>query len=139
MKRPTIVAAAVLAILLLLWPALHPAAATNEVPPKPLTDLKPFGLSPGRLIYERYCLFCHGANGKGDGMNAYALPVTPTDLTTVGKLATEEKERRIVIRGGAATDRSPAMPAFDKTLSPRELELLFDWMREIFFKQTDPE
>ena len=34
-------------------------------------------------MYERYCLACHGTEGKGDGKRALKLNVQPGDFTTV--------------------------------------------------------
>ncbi len=36
----------------------------------------------GKKIYERYCIACHGADGKGDGAEAYQLETKPTDFTS---------------------------------------------------------
>ncbi len=36
----------------------------------------------GKEIYERYCIACHGADGKGDGPEAYKLETKPTDFTS---------------------------------------------------------
>ncbi|HSB62315.1 MAG TPA: c-type cytochrome, partial [Vicinamibacteria bacterium] len=39
----------------------------------------------GRVVYERYCASCHGANGMGDGTLASDLRVPPADLTTLAQ------------------------------------------------------
>ena len=40
-------------------------------------------LKIGKEMYERYCLACHGTEGKGDGKRAVKLNVQPGDFTTV--------------------------------------------------------
>ncbi len=35
----------------------------------------------GRELYERYCMSCHGLNGKGDGPMRQVLNIPPADLT----------------------------------------------------------
>ncbi|HED37715.1 MAG TPA: c-type cytochrome, partial [Ignavibacteria bacterium] len=39
-------------------------------------------LSQGKNIYYKYCIACHGANGKGEGPEAYRLNTKPTDFTS---------------------------------------------------------
>jgi mono/diheme cytochrome c family protein len=34
----------------------------------------------GKVLYERHCLGCHGAAGEGNGPNARALIVPPTNF-----------------------------------------------------------
>ncbi|MHB1109510.1 MAG: c-type cytochrome [Devosia sp.] len=37
----------------------------------------------GNVIYQLYCVACHGQGGKGDGPAAAALATRPADLTTL--------------------------------------------------------
>jgi mono/diheme cytochrome c family protein len=37
----------------------------------------------GAEDFAAYCVTCHGAEGRGDGPQAAALPVRPADLTTL--------------------------------------------------------
>jgi cytochrome c oxidase cbb3-type subunit 2 len=50
----------------------------NESQIKTTSDL----LSQGKNIYSKYCIACHGADGKGDGPEAYRLNTKPTDFTS---------------------------------------------------------
>lgn len=36
----------------------------------------------GKKIYTQYCVACHGAKGKGDGIAAAGLPKRPADHTS---------------------------------------------------------
>lgn len=36
----------------------------------------------GKEIFNRYCIACHGADGKGNGPEAYRLETKPTDFTS---------------------------------------------------------
>lgn len=35
----------------------------------------------GKAYYQKYCMVCHGKEGKGDGFNAFNLSPRPRDLT----------------------------------------------------------
>lgn len=37
----------------------------------------------GRALYDRFCVACHGAGGKGDGSAAAGLAKRPADLTRI--------------------------------------------------------
>src|SRR5579885_1498250 len=36
---------------------------------------------PGKALYERYCIFCHGPEGDGRGVSAPYLDPKPRDFT----------------------------------------------------------
>lgn len=38
-------------------------------------------VAAGQVVYERYCLTCHGVNGRGDGPGAEGLEPPPADLS----------------------------------------------------------
>ena len=40
----------------------------------------PADVTRGRSVYERHCLACHGTGGRGDGPDAVALLVSPTNF-----------------------------------------------------------
>lgn len=39
-------------------------------------------LNEGKKVFDTYCVACHGADGKGDGPEAYRLETKPTDFTS---------------------------------------------------------
>lgn len=53
----------------------NPEAAKLENP----VAKTPESVAAGRKVYQRLCIRCHGAEGKGDGGAAGAVP--PSDLT----------------------------------------------------------
>lgn len=50
------------------------AIVRNPIPPT--SD----SVASGQVVYERYCLTCHGVNGRGDGPGAEGLEPPPADL-----------------------------------------------------------
>lgn len=50
------------------------AIVRNPIPPT--AD----SVAAGQVVYERYCLTCHGINGRGDGPGAEGLEPPPADL-----------------------------------------------------------
>ena len=115
--------------LILLTTSMVQAA---DKPPLLISELPDFTIPRGRVIYQRYCLFCHGETGKGDGQNAYSLPVKPADLSAgiAGKTA---DQLSAAITGGetAANDLSPAMPDFARTLSDQQVKQLIIYLQSM--------
>ncbi len=59
------------ATLLLTPVATGDSAGAQEFPPDAVK---------GKAVYERHCLACHGAGGRGDGPDAAALTVPPANF-----------------------------------------------------------
>jgi cytochrome c553 len=77
----------------------------------------------GRGVFEQNCIMCHGADAKGTGQLAAALPVRPANLTDC-KLTGEdpvEVVQGIIRHGGPYAGRSPVMPAFGTVLSDSDI------------------
>lgn len=66
-----------------------------------------------KKIFAQRCVSCHGDSGKGDGPAASALNPKPRDYTDPNWQAqvTDEELAKIIVEGGAATGKSPLMPA----------------------------
>jgi mono/diheme cytochrome c family protein len=87
------------------------AAATPTpavVPPSPPAD----PASDAKALFKLKCVVCHGDHGAGDGPGAAAIVPKPRAFadaewqTTV----TDEHLKRIILEGGPAVGKSPAMP-----------------------------
>ena len=94
-------------------------------------ELPEFRITKGEVLYGRYCSFCHGDTGAGDGLNAYSIPVKPRNFTdrTVITRRTDEELARVIRSGGPSLGLSQYMPAFEKTLSPVQVGYLVDFIR----------
>jgi cytochrome c553 len=85
---------------------------------KQLGDMTIKKTPPGINDYVRYCAFCHGGEGKGDGLNAFNIKTRPRDFTDTiamrGKSLTDLQ--KVIRTGGAANNLSNDMPPWGKTL-----------------------
>ena len=103
--------------------AALPAAAQEKYDPAALGPRKAqfpedaAALERGEVVYARYCAFCHGDEGTGDGGAAAYLDPRPRDFTLglfkfrstqTGELPTDEDLFRTISRGVPGT----AMPAW---------------------------
>jgi mono/diheme cytochrome c family protein len=126
--------AARVASLLLL--ALTPAAACRPAP-KPAQDalqdaFRENGLSAtearGHRVFLQRCATCHGAQGRGDGQNAYNLDPPPPDFRqSLAKLSVPDR-RKVIEHGTASLGRSPLCPPWGRSLGADEVDALVSWL-----------
>ena len=64
-------------------------------------------------VFATRCTPCHGAKGEGDGAASATLTPKPRNLTDPKwqSEVSDEHIEKIVLYGGAAVNKSPAMPA----------------------------
>jgi mono/diheme cytochrome c family protein len=113
-------------------PAANVGAA--EKPPLPIHDLPDFTISRGQVLYQRYCLFCHGETGRGDGQNSFSLKTRPADLSQIVPDRNDEQLLDVIIQGGAEKNLSPAMPSFGHTLTEKQIRQLIIFLRNFPIK-----
>ena len=92
-------------------PAPTPPAAPAPTPP-PAADAATARAEAEKIFSER-CVTCHGANGAGDGPASAGLVPKPRNFQDAAwqQSVSDEHIEQIVQYGGAAVNKSPAMPA----------------------------
>jgi mono/diheme cytochrome c family protein len=87
----------------------------------------------GRAIFEQNCIMCHGADAKGTGQLAAALPVRPANLTDCKLTAEDPVEvlQGIIRHGGPYAGRSSVMPAFGTVLSNSDIADLARYVKSL--------
>jgi mono/diheme cytochrome c family protein len=87
----------------------------------------------GQTIYNRHCVSCHGAAGKGDGAAGGQLAVKPADLTD-GRIMNPLPDHflaTIIREGGQAVGLSPLMPGWTPFLSSAEIDDVIAYLRTL--------
>jgi mono/diheme cytochrome c family protein len=121
-----------LAALLLLLPACgNQAAAPAAAPEDDLVAVDADMLGSGRVAYRKYCVQCHGYEGKGDGTSAAHLTPPPRDHTD-SELMDPISDAVIAetVRFGGAGRGYPNMPAFPH-IEGDELVALVAYVRSL--------
>jgi cytochrome c553 len=82
-------------------------------PPPPAAEPQSPSVLEARETFKTLCSTCHGTSGKGDGTAATNLNPKPRNYTDKQWQAsvTDDQIRQIIVNGGAAVGKSPAMPA----------------------------
>ena len=90
-------------------------APTAAVAPKPAVVPTPPPADPAsdaRALFKLKCVVCHGEHGAGDGPGAAAIVPKPRAFADAEWQAavTDDHIKKIIVEGGPAVGKSPAMP-----------------------------
>ena len=88
-------------------------------------------IDAGKTVYQKECVSCHGAAGKGDGPAAKDLQVKPGDLSAA-KLA-QETDGELFWK---ITEGKKPMPSFSKLLSDDQRWNAVNYVRTLGPKQS---
>ena len=89
----------------------------------------------GKTIYEKYCFYCHGREGRGDGAISIAVSPHPADFVGDKKrMAKSDNELIESISGGIHRDvggEEMAMPRWKDILNEEDLRNVLAYIREL--------
>lgn len=101
------------------------AAPVSEVPENPVAATSE-SIALGKQYYMRFCVVCHGANGKGDTEMREFLPTHPSDLTdSEWKYGARDGDIFLVIKNGTEYD----MEAFGDRLTDERIWHMVNYLR----------
>jgi len=88
-------------------------------------------VSSGEMLYQVYCVQCHGLEGDGYGINVVDMEVLPKDHTDTEemKARTDDDLFKAIKHGGKAVDKSVLMPNWDANLSDDQINDLVKYLR----------
>lgn len=90
----------------------------------------------GKVVFLRYCSICHGAEGKGDGFNAFNLDPRPRDLSDKQYMSAFSEERlyQTIDLGGRGMNKSPSMPSWGGRLNRQEIRYVIAYVQSMSAK-----
>jgi cytochrome c oxidase cbb3-type subunit III len=96
----------------------------------------PASLKVGELVYDKFCVICHGSEGLGHGRLAGKLIKNPLPTDFSKKKRSYDFLYRSIANGGEGVDRSEQMPPWRDQLTNREIESLIIYINDIYRKNA---
>ncbi len=87
-----------------------------------------------KQLYEKNCVSCHGATGKGDGPASKVLKPPPQDLATALKGKSDADITKIIKEGGKAVGKAATMPAYGAKLNDDQIKGVVEYMKGLSSK-----
>ncbi len=90
------------------------------------------GTASGAGNFMSYCLPCHGAEGKGDGMLAESLDVKPRNLSDADFMSSKADKHlfKVIKEGGHSVGLTENMTPFAGQLSDEEIGNVVTYLRK---------
>jgi mono/diheme cytochrome c family protein len=101
------------------------AGLTNPI------SANPDSLRRGELVYQTYCVSCHGETGLGDGPAAEAFDPPPAALALTTQLLSDANLFYRISEGGDFDPFNSAMPAFKETLNEEQRWDVINFIRSL--------
>jgi cytochrome c553 len=104
-----------------------PGVVNDECIVRHFKDTGEASVIRGRLVFENYCILCHGKEGKGDGRAARLHNPPPFNLTQ--SVAPRDYIAQVIRKGGEAMGRGKGMPPWGEQLTDEQINdtLSFLW------------
>lgn len=91
----------------------------------------------GSLVFQNYCILCHGPNADGKGRAAKLYDPKPSNLKLSDK---NEKYKELIIRqGGGAIGRSEFMPPWEKELTNEQISDVVIYLQFLLASDAAPQ
>ena len=88
----------------------------------------------GRIVFQHYCVLCHGKEAKGDGRAAKLHTPPPFNLTK--SVAPRDYISQVIRKGGEAMNRGKGMPPWSEQLTDEQINDTLNFLSSIReFKQ----
>jgi len=100
-------------------------AASEQMKGSPQTLREHYNLQEGKRLYEQYCRFCHGEQGKG---KAFDVTPPPADLTSPTVQQKSDFELTQIIHGG---EQDTVMGAWKWALSDKDKQNVLQYIRAL--------
>jgi mono/diheme cytochrome c family protein len=84
-----------------------------------------------KQVYEKTCLPCHGASGKGDGPVGKMLKPPPKDFAPSLKGVGDADIAKTIKEGGKAVGKAATMPAYGTKLSDEQIQGLVQYIKAL--------
>jgi cytochrome c1 len=102
---------------------------TDECVVRQFKDTLEASVIRGRIVYQNYCVLCHGAEGLGNGRAAKLHNPAPFNLTQ--SVAPREYIARVVRKGGEAVGRGIGMPPWEDQLTDEQINDTLNFLHSI--------
>jgi mono/diheme cytochrome c family protein len=99
---------------------------TDECVVRYFKDTQPASEIRGRLVFQNYCVLCHGTKGMGDGRAAKLHTPRPLNLTT--STAPRYYINDVIRKGGAAMGRGIGMPPWGEQLTDEQINDVLNYL-----------
>ncbi len=98
-------------------------------PEYPVKDSVEASIIRGGVVFQHYCILCHGAKGDGTGRAAKLYDPKPANLVMSNK---NDQYKELIIRmGGKAMGRSEFMPSWGNELTNEQIADVISHLRSI--------
>lgn len=121
-------------VLLTVSTALMAQAGMEQRSPEwykeyPHKNMPEAAIYRGNLVFNTYCVLCHGAKADGNGRAAKMYDPKPANLIMSDK--NDDYKELIIRRGGAALARSPFMPPWGEELTDEQIADVLAFLRSV--------
>jgi mono/diheme cytochrome c family protein len=104
-------------------------AAAFEAGEFPNWNTPEAGIFRGNIVFENYCILCHGIKADGTGRAAKMYNPKPANLVLSDK--NDQYKELIIRQGGAALGRSEFMPPWGNELTDEQITDVIAYLRSI--------